>query len=105
MPGAYGAQMITKGVFGIAQGHQNRHLVVDPRLAPCSSGSARPATLGVEPEPKATIQRFDADGSNQTTFASGIRNPPPSPSIPTPASSAPWCRSAMASATDCLPTI
>jgi glucose/arabinose dehydrogenase len=30
--------------------------------------------LGVEPEPKATIQRFDADGSNQTTFASGTRN-------------------------------
>jgi glucose/arabinose dehydrogenase len=24
---------------------------------------------------KATIQRFDADGSNQTTFASGVRNP------------------------------
>jgi glucose/arabinose dehydrogenase len=31
--------------------------------------------LGVEPEPKATIQRFDADGSNQTTVASGTRNP------------------------------
>ena len=33
------------------------------------------ANLGVEPEPKATIQRFDADGSNHTTVASGTRNP------------------------------
>jgi glucose/arabinose dehydrogenase len=33
------------------------------------------SNLGVEPEPKATIQRFDADGSNQTTVASGTRNP------------------------------
>src|SRR5262245_51647266 len=32
VPGAYGAQMITKtGVFGIVQGHQNRPLVIDPR--------------------------------------------------------------------------
>src|SRR5215472_4377229 len=31
-PGAHGAQMITKkGVFGIVQGHQNRHLVIDPK--------------------------------------------------------------------------
>jgi glucose/arabinose dehydrogenase len=31
-PGAYGAKMITKkGVFGIVQGHQNRHLVIDPK--------------------------------------------------------------------------
>ena len=31
--------------------------------------------LGIEPEPKATIQRFNSDGSNQTTYASGMRNP------------------------------
>ena len=29
----------------------------------------------MEPEPKATIQRFDTDGSNQITYASGMRNP------------------------------
>src|SRR5262252_3977748 len=40
-------------------------------LADCGSSG----NLGVEPEPKATIQRFNADGSNQTTFASGTRNP------------------------------
>ena len=38
-------------------------------------GVGSSGNLGVEPEPKATIQRFDATGSNQTTFASGMRNP------------------------------
>jgi glucose/arabinose dehydrogenase len=76
VPGAYGAQMITKkGVFGIVQGHQNRHLAVDPKTGALFVGVGSSGNLGVEPEPKATIQRFDADGSNQTTFAAGTRNP------------------------------
>jgi glucose/arabinose dehydrogenase len=76
VPGAYGAQMITpKGVFGIVQGHQNRHLVIDPKTGALFVGVGSSGNLGVEPEPKASIQRFDADGSNQTTFASGTRNP------------------------------
>jgi len=75
-PGAYGAKMITKkGVFGIVQGHQNRDLVIDPKTGALFVGVGSSGNLGVEPEPKATIQRFDADGSNQTTFASGTRNP------------------------------
>ena len=74
--GAYGAKMITKkGVFGIVQGHQNRHLVVDPKTGALFVGVGSSGNLGVEPEPKATIQRFNADGSNQTTVASGTRNP------------------------------
>jgi glucose/arabinose dehydrogenase len=74
--GAYGAKLITgKGVFGIVQGHQNRPLAVDPRTGALFIGVGSSGNLGVEPEPKATIQRFDADGLNQTTFASGMRNP------------------------------
>ena len=74
--GAYGAKMITqKGVFGIAQGHQNRPLVVDPKSGVLFVGVGSSGNVGVEPEPKATIQRFDPDGSNQTTYASGMRNP------------------------------
>jgi hypothetical protein len=68
--------MITKkGVFGIVQGHQNRPLAIDPKTGALFVGVGSSGNLGVEPEPKATIQRFDADGSNQTTFASGTRNP------------------------------
>jgi glucose/arabinose dehydrogenase len=74
--GAYGAKMITKkGVFGIVQGHQNRPLAVDPKTGVLFVGVGSSGNLGVEPEPKATIQRFDADGNNETTFASGMRNP------------------------------
>jgi len=76
VPGAYGAQLRTKkGVFGIVQGHQNRHLAIDPKSGALYVGVGSSGNLGVEPEPKATIQRFDADGSNQTTVASGTRNP------------------------------
>ena len=76
VPGAYGAEILTKkGVFGIVQGHQNRHLAIDPKTGALFVGVGSSGNLGVEPEPKATIQRFDADGSNQTTFASGTRNP------------------------------
>jgi glucose/arabinose dehydrogenase len=76
VPGAYGAEMLTKkGVFGIVQGHQNRHLAIDPKTGGLFVGVGSSGNLGVEPEPKATIQRFDRDGSNQTTFAAGTRNP------------------------------
>jgi hypothetical protein len=74
--GAYGAEMLTKkGVFGIVQGHANRHLAIDPKSGALYVGVGSSGNLGVEPEPKATIQRFDADGSNQMTVASGTRNP------------------------------
>jgi glucose/arabinose dehydrogenase len=74
--GAYGAELLTKkGVFGIVQGHQNRDLVIDPKGGALFVGVGSSGNLGVEPEPKASIQRFDADGSNQMTYASGTRNP------------------------------
>jgi glucose/arabinose dehydrogenase len=75
VPGAYGAELLTKkGVFGIVQGHQNRGLAIDPKTGALFVGVGSSGNLGVEPEPKATIQRFDADGSNQMTYASGTRN-------------------------------
>jgi glucose/arabinose dehydrogenase len=76
VPGAYGAELLTKkGVFGIPVGHQNRHLAIDPKTGGLYVGVGSSGNIGVEPEPKATIQRFDTDGSNQATFASGMRNP------------------------------
>ena len=71
-----GERMITKkGVFGIVQGHANRHLAIDPKTGALFVGVGSSGNIGVEPEVKASIQRFDADGSNQSTFASGLRNP------------------------------
>jgi glucose/arabinose dehydrogenase len=75
IPGAYGAEMLTKkGVFGITVGHANRHLAIDPKTGGLYVGVGSSGNIGVEPEPKATIQRFDANGSNQTTVATGMRN-------------------------------
>jgi glucose/arabinose dehydrogenase len=75
-PGAYGAALLSqKGVFGVPIGHQNRPLALDPKTGALFVGVGSSGNLGVEPEPKATIQRFDADGGNQKTYASGVRNP------------------------------
>lgn len=75
-PRQVGEQLITKkGAFGIVQGHSNRHLAIDPKSGAMFVGVGSSGNIGVEPEIKASIQRFDADGSNQTTFASGTRNP------------------------------
>jgi glucose/arabinose dehydrogenase len=67
--------MLTKkGVFGIVQGHANRPLAIDPRTGDLFVGVGSSGNIGVEPEVKATIQRFAADGSGQTTYVSGVRN-------------------------------
>jgi glucose/arabinose dehydrogenase len=70
-----GERMLTKkGVFGIVMGHANRHLAIDPKTGGLFVGVGSSGNIGVEPEVKASIQRFDANGGNQTTFASGMRN-------------------------------
>jgi glucose/arabinose dehydrogenase len=76
VPAAYGQELITqKGVFGVIAGHQNRHLVLDPKTGAMFVGVGSAGNIGVEPEVKASIQRFEPDGSGQTTFATGMRNP------------------------------
>jgi glucose/arabinose dehydrogenase len=70
-----GQQLLTaKGVFGPAQGHSNRDIEIGPdgRLY---VGVGSLGNIGVEPEPKATIQVFSADGKEQRTLAAGLRNP------------------------------
>lgn len=70
-----GQKLITgRGVFGIVQGHANRDLEIGPD-GQLYVGVGSVGNLGVEPEPKATIQRFSADGRDQKTIASGVRNP------------------------------
>jgi glucose/arabinose dehydrogenase len=71
-----GERMLTqKGVFGIVMGHANRHLAIDPKTGGLFVGVGSSGNIGVEPEVKASIQRFDPDGGHQTTYASGMRNP------------------------------
>jgi glucose/arabinose dehydrogenase len=63
-----------RGVFGPVQGHGNRDIEIGPdgRLY---VGVGSVGNIGVEPEPKATIQVFSPDGREQRTLASGLRNP------------------------------
>ena len=76
LPGAYGAALLSqKGVFGVPTGHQNRPLAINPATGALFVGVGSSGNLGVEPEPKATIQRFEADGGHQTTYTAGVRNP------------------------------
>jgi glucose/arabinose dehydrogenase len=75
-PHQVGEEMVTaKGVFGLIQGHANRPLAIDPKTGAMFVGVGSSGNIGVEPEVKASIQRFEANGSGQTTYASGLRNP------------------------------
>ena len=89
-----------QGVFGAVEGHTLRSLAVDPKEGSLYVGVGSMGNIAEEPEVKASIQVFDADGSNQRTFASGMRNPTgihfPSSK---PANCGPSCRSATVWAT------
>ena len=70
-----GQKLLTEsGVFGDMNGHVNRDIEIGPdgRLF---VGVGSLGNIAVEPEPKATVQSFAADGSDQTTLVTGVRNP------------------------------
>lgn len=68
-------RLTDQDVFGAAAGHSTRSLLVDPDNGTLYVGVGSIGNIEEEPEVKASIQAFDADGSNQRTFASGLRNP------------------------------
>jgi glucose/arabinose dehydrogenase len=63
------------GVFGAASGHSTRNIVFAPDGKHFFVAIGSASNIGQDPSPRATIQRFAADGSDQRTFASGLRNP------------------------------
>jgi glucose/arabinose dehydrogenase len=68
-------ELITKrGVFGVARGHANRPLAADRNTGQVFVGVGSMGNVGIEPDVKATIQRFAPDGTGQITFVSGVRN-------------------------------
>jgi glucose/arabinose dehydrogenase len=69
-------RMLTaRHVFGAAYGHENRSIAIDPKTGALFISVGSMGNVAIEPPVKATIQRFDADGKNQATFATGMRNP------------------------------
>ncbi len=70
------AQRVTPpGAFGDSRGHWTRNVAFAPdgKRFFVAIGSAN--NLAADPSPHATVQSFAADGSDQRTFASGLRNP------------------------------
>ena len=63
------------GSLGGGGGHWTRNIVFAPdgKSFYVSVGSRH--NVDVEAEPRATVQRFNVDGSGQTTIATGLRNP------------------------------
>ncbi len=61
--------------FGEVGGHWTRNLAFsrDGKRFYVAIGSE--GNIDEEPEPRATVQEFDADGGNRRTFATGLRNP------------------------------
>lgn len=64
-----------QGVFGDGGGHSTRSLAVDPQSGELYAGVGSSRNVTEDKPPRATVQSFDADGSNQQTFATGTRNP------------------------------
>lgn len=67
--------LTAQGVFGGPGGHGTRSLAIDPHDGTLYVGVGSTGNIGEEPLPRASIQAFNADGSGQRTFASGMRNP------------------------------
>ncbi len=69
------AERITPdGAFGRPNGHWTRNVAVSPDRSKIYVAIGSAGNIDVEPEPRATIQVFNMDGSGQRTYASGLRN-------------------------------
>jgi glucose/arabinose dehydrogenase len=68
-------RITAKGAFGEGQGHWTRNLVFSPDGSRIYVAIGSESNVAVEPLPRASIQSFAADGSDQKTVATGIRNP------------------------------
>ncbi|SDH60211.1 PQQ-dependent sugar dehydrogenase [Roseospirillum parvum] len=63
------------GALGRPGGHWTRTLAIHPDGGSFFVGIGSLGNIAEEPEVRASVQRFAIDGSEQTTLASGLRNP------------------------------
>lgn len=67
--------LTAKGALGPDSGHWTRNLAISPDGQSLYVAIGSRGNIGEEPEPRATIQRFNRAGGEQKTFAAGLRNP------------------------------
>jgi glucose/arabinose dehydrogenase len=63
------------GALGRAGNHWTRDIAIPPDAKSVYVAIGSRTNLSEEPSPQATVQKIMLDGSGQTTFASGLRNP------------------------------
>jgi glucose/arabinose dehydrogenase len=72
--GFHVAQVTPDGWFGKVGGHLTHEVALDPKSLQVYVSSGSLGNLDEEDPVKATIQRFNLDGTGGTTFAIGLRN-------------------------------
>lgn len=73
---ARGREPVTElGALGTPNGHWSRNIVFDPSGEYFYVAIGSRTNINEEPVPRATVQRFRTDGTDQTTYAGGLRNP------------------------------
>jgi glucose/arabinose dehydrogenase len=68
-------QVTAKGALGDSGGHWTRNIAFAPDGSKFYVAIGSASNMAEEKSPRATVQEFSADGKNQRTFASGLRNP------------------------------
>ena len=64
-----------KGSLGNGKGHWTRNIVFEPDGSHFYVAVGSRSNRNAEDPPRASVQRFASDGSDQSTFAGGLRNP------------------------------
>ncbi len=63
------------GALGGGSGHWTRSLAFSPNGTRIHIAIGSRGNIGEDPEPRATVRSFDADGGDGRTYAAGLRNP------------------------------
>ena len=69
-----GEPLLASGALGDGGGHSTRTLAISPDGRHLYVAVGSRGNTDEEPLPRATIQRFNLDGTGQQTFATGLRN-------------------------------
>ena len=68
-------RLTPSGAFGDSGGHWTRNIAIAPDGKHFFVAIGSEGNIEVEPEPRATIKRFNIDGTGGKVYASGLRNP------------------------------
>lgn len=75
LEGGEPVKLTPDGALGGGSGHWTRNVAVHPDGSRLYVAIGSRGNIGEEPTPRATVQEFAVDGSDQRTFADGLRNP------------------------------